>query len=200
MIPPVDAHTSVATSAKIDRQSGKRLNQALLTGAGIKKATAMLGKPQKEAEEIVQKYFDTMPEIKHLQFSAAQRMKSLGYVKSILGRRARLEGPGYEYKAVNRLLQCSNADMIKQSMVLIDEYCRSEGGIDMINNVHDSIDFQYEPGRKYVYEESLRIMCDFPIIRQVVPVEVEEDSGENWSIASYGEDDYIKVMAAKGLV
>lgn len=197
--PPVDAHTSVANSAGIDRQSGKRLNQALLTGAGIKKATAMLGKPPKEAEDIVNKYFEAMPEIRNLQHVAAKKMKAAGYVKSILGRRARLEGPGYEYKAVNRLLQCSNADMIKQSMVLIDEYCRSEGGIDMINNVHDSIDFQYEPGKRSAYDEALRIMCDFPVI-DVVPIEVEEDSGDNWAVASYGEEDYVKVMSGKELI
>lgn len=197
--PPVDAHTSVATSAGIDRQSGKRLNQALLTGAGIKKATAMLGKPPAEAEGIVQRYFQAMPEIRDLQHSAAQVLRQRGYIKSILGRRARLEGPGYEYKAVNRMLQCSNADMIKQSMVRIDEYCREQGLIDMINNVHDSIDFQYEPGRRSAYEQSLRIMCDFPQI-DVVPIEVEEDSGSNWAIASYGEEDYNKVMGEKGLL
>ena len=197
--PPVDAHTSVAQSAGIDRQSGKRLNQALLTGAGIKKATAMLGKPQKEAESIVHRYFEVMPEIKTLQFAAAEKMKKYGFVRSILNRRARIESPGYEYKAVNRLLQCSNADMIKQSMVLIDDYCRAEGGINMINNVHDSIDFQYEPGKRAAYDESLKIMCDFPII-DVVPIEVEEDSGYNWSIASYGEDTYNKVMKEKDLL
>jgi DNA polymerase I-like protein with 3'-5' exonuclease and polymerase domains len=197
--PPVDAHTSVARSAGIDRQSGKRLNQALLTGAGIKKATLMLGKPPGEAEEIVEKYFASMPEIKDLQKTAAGAMLRKGFVRSILGRRARLEARGYEYKAVNRLLQCSNADMIKKSMVLVDEHCRSEGGIDMLNNVHDSLDFQFLPEKREAYEHAKRIMCDFPII-DVVPIEVEDGCGHNWSIASYGEEDYNKIMAEKELV
>ena len=81
----------------------------------------------------------------------------------------------YEYKAVNRLLQCSNADMIKLSMVRIDEMHGNVGGIHMINNVHDSIDFQYREDRRDAYEESLRIMCDFPQIK--VPIEVDDDSG-----------------------
>jgi len=198
MQPPVDAHTAVANAAGIDRQSGKRLNQALLTGAGTKKAASMLGKPMEEAMEIVNQYFNAMPEIRTLQSHAADVMKSRGYVKSILGRRSRLEGRGYEYKAVNRLLQCSNADMIKLSMVNIDRMCREVGGIDMLNNVHDSIDFQYTPGREKAYRDALATMCDFPMLR--VPIEVEEDSGPDWGWASYGEDSWRKIMKEKGMI
>lgn len=196
--PSVDAHTAVALAANIDRQSGKRLNQALLTGAGAKKAASMLGKPMDEAMAIVNQYFKSMPEIKVLQAEAANVLKVRGFVRSILGRRSRLQAPGFEYKAVNRLLQCSNADMIKVSMVRIDEMCRSVGGIDMLNNVHDSLDIQYTPDRERAYRDALEIMCDFPEIR--VPIEIEEDSGPDWGWASYGEDSWKKIMAAKGMI
>lgn len=196
--PSVDAHTAVAVAANIDRDSGKRLNQALLTGAGTRKVAEMLGGPMDEAMKIVDKYFEAMPEIRTLQARASKVMKGRGFVRSILGRRSRLEARGYEYKAVNRLLQCSNADMIKVSMVKIDALCRSAGGIDMLNNVHDSIDFQYTADKEEVYREALRIMCDFPQIK--VPLEVEEDSGPDWAWASYGEDDWRKVMTEKGMI
>lgn len=196
--PSIDAHTAVAKAANIDRQSGKRLNQALLTGAGNNKAAMMLGLPMDEALKIVDAYFKSMPEIKTLQFEASTIMKKRGYVKSILGRRSRLEGEKFAYKAVNRLLQCSNADMIKLSMVRIDELCRSEGGIDMINNVHDSIDFQYDPDKEHVYQQALEIMCDFPQIR--VPIEIDEDSGPDWAWASYGEKTWSKIMADRGML
>jgi len=195
--PPVDAHTAVATAAGIDRQSGKRLNQALLTGAGIKKATLMLGKPPKEAEAIVKQYFSSMPEIRTLQEQAASVMRERGYVKSIFGRRARLEKSGYEYKAVNRLLQCSNADMIKLSMVKVDEYCMGVGGIDMLNNVHDSIDFQFSPDRVGAYRGAIELMCQFPQVN--IPIVVDDDTGGNWGEASYGTKYYEEVMTKKGL-
>ena len=89
--------------------------------------------------------------------------------------------------------------MIKLSMVRIDEYCQSVGGIDMINNVHDSIDFQYHPDRREAYDEALKIMCDFPQITKI-PIEVDEDSGSNWGEASYGTDDYEKIMTEKELL
>jgi DNA polymerase-1 len=196
--PSIDAHTAVAKAANIDRQSGKRLNQALLTGAGAKKAASMLGKPMDEAMGIVNQYFKSMPEIKVLQAEAAAVLRQRGYVRSILGRRSRLEAPGFEYKAVNRLLQCSNADMIKLSMVRIDAMCREVGGIDMLNNVHDSLDFQYMPDREKDYRRALEIMCEFPDIR--VPIEIEEDSGPDWGWASYGEDTWRKIMTAKGML
>lgn len=196
--PSIDAHTAVAKAANIDRQSGKRLNQALLTGAGNNKAAMMLGLPMDEALKIVDAYFKSMPEIKKLQFEASDVMKKRGYVLSILGRRSRLEEPKYAYRAVNRLLQCSNADMIKVSMVKIDELCQDAGGIDMINNVHDSIDFQYDPDKEHVYREALEIMCDFPEIR--VPIEIEEDSGPDWAWASYGEKAWRRIMAERGML
>jgi len=169
-----------------------------LTGAGAKKAASMLGKPMDEAMGIVNQYFKSMPEIKVLQAEAAAVLRQRGYVRSILGRRSRLEAPGFEYKAVNRLLQCSNADMIKLSMVRIDAMCREVGGIDMLNNVHDSLDFQYMPDREKDYRRALEIMCEFPDIR--VPIEIEEDSGPDWGWASYGEDTWRKIMTAKAML
>lgn len=196
--PSVDAHTAVANAAGIDRQSGKRLNQALLTGAGSRKAASMLGKPMAEAEAIVEAYFKAMPEIRDLQAMASAVMRKRGYVRSILNRRSRLEGHGYEYKAVNRLLQCSNADMIKSSMVKLDELHSIHGGIHMLNNVHDSLDFQFFPDKRPIYQESLRIMCDFPQLR--VPIEVDEDTGPDWAWASYGEEDWKKYMTKHEMI
>jgi len=196
--PSIDAHTAVAVAANIDRQSGKRLNQALLTGAGNNKAALMLEKPMDEALKIVDAYFNSMPEIKDLQRDASRLMKKRGFVFSILGRKSRLERKGLEYKAVNRILQCSNADMIKISMVKIDQMCTEVGGIDMLNNVHDSIDFQYVEGNEKAYKRALEIMCDFPEIR--VPIEVEEDSGPDWAWASYGEKTWQKIMSDRGMI
>ena len=117
---------------------------------------------------------------------------------SILGRRSRLEAPGFEYKAVNRLLQCSNADMIKVAMVRIDAMSREIGGIDMLNNVHDSLDFQYAPDKEDAYKRALEMMCDFPEIS--IPIEVDEDSGPDWAWASYGEKKWRDIMTSKGMV
>ena len=47
--PYVDAHTAVAKAANIDRTSGKRLNQGLLTGMGKAALVEELGVSQEDA-------------------------------------------------------------------------------------------------------------------------------------------------------
>lgn len=182
----VDAHTAVAVAAEIDRQSGKTLNQALLTGAGVPKIIEMLNHPN--ARQIVQNYFDSMPEIKLLQKNASRAMKNRGYVKSLLGRRARLE-QGRDYTAINRLLQCGNADILKAKMVELDDYLESEGRpLDILMNCHDANEFQFDEGARPHYERCLQIMSNFgegELIEIDLPMEVDSGEGSDWAMASY---------------
>jgi len=192
--PPLDAHTAVAISAGIDRTSGKRLNQGLITGMGRKTAIEELGFGAEKGGEIYDQYFRSMPEIKRLQKDAARQMKFAGYIKSILGRRARYDtrgGRDTAYKAVNRLLQCGNADIIKKSMADIDDHLGANGDeVHMLLSIHDSLDFQFHEDNRKVFERALEIMEDFGPGRSVelrLPMVVDVGEGPNWEIASYGE-------------
>lgn len=183
----VDAHTAVARAANIDRDDGKRLNQALLTGAGVNKIIEMLGKS--DASTIVDEYFAAMPEIRPLQKRASLAMRSRGYIVSLLGRRARLE-TGRDYVGVNRLLQCGNADILKQKMVEADEYLASEGyPVDILTNIHDAVDSQFAEENRKHYIEMLNIMANFgpdDVIPLDLPMEIDSGEGANWAEASYG--------------
>tara|TARA_R110000851_G_scaffold235523_2_gene388070 strand:- start:1352 stop:3127 length:1776 start_codon:yes stop_codon:yes gene_type:complete len=185
--PPVDAHSSVAKAANIDRTSGKRVNQGLLTGMGKAALVMELG-PDVDGDKIYDDYFKAMPEIKTLQRQAATRMKQAGYVRSLLGRRARYDtrsGKDTSYKAVNRLLQCGNADIIKKAMVEIDELFMDNGDkVQMLLSVHDAIDFQFLEEDRWLFEKALDIMRN--TVTLLVPMEVDVGEGSNWSEASYG--------------
>lgn len=200
--PPVDAHQAVATAAHIDRESGKRLNQALLTGAGIEKTIEMVGGDPDETRKMVAAYHRAMPEIKALQKLSARVMLGRGYVKSLLGRRARLERPGFEYKAINRLLQCGNADVLKLSMVNVDEGLRArKSKTNMLNNVHDALSFQYPIGQRKDYNWALGVMQDYGPGRSVelsVPLTVDAKEGRNWAEATYGVETVKKGFEAMG--
>lgn len=188
--PAIDAHNAVALAAKIDRESGKRLNQALITGAGMAKVKAMLGRPVAEAEDIVRKYFQAMPEIKPFQKKAAAiwRVRPL---RSLLGRQVFLDDVRFDYKALNRLLQVGNADVIKKAMVEVDEYYRSEGDVvHLLNNVHDALDHQFHEEHRAQYSQALEIMQDFgpgKSVELMVPLTVDADEGPNWAVATFGE-------------
>ena len=191
--PPVDAHSAVATAANIDRQSGKTLNQALITGAGERKAASMLGRPIQEANAIVSAYFAKMPEIKPLQKKVENVWIQRGFIRSLLGRRCRLDDVRFAYKGLNRVLQVGNADVIKKAMCEVDEYLISEGdATHLLNSVHDALDFQYHPDLEHQYRRSLEIMQDFgPTGQSVfvsVPLIVDEKSGDSWAEATYGKE------------
>jgi DNA polymerase-1 len=191
--PPLDSHTAVALAAGIDRTAGKRLNQGLITGMGKAKLIADLGVSQEEGERMYDDYFRAMPEIKSLQHKASRVMEARGYVRSILGRRARLQRRNLSYKAVNRILQCGNADVIKKAMADVDDYLEANGDrAQMLLSIHDSVDFQFYPDDRHLYDRAVEIMEDFGPGRSVelkVPLVVDRGEGSNWAIASYGEEE-----------
>lgn len=198
--PPVDAHQAVAAAAHIDRESGKRLNQSLITGSGEAAVIAKLRMPSKdkpeghtteEARNIIRAYFRAMPEIKTLQKRAAAKMRQQGFVRSLLGRRSRLEGHQYAYRGVNRLLQCGNADILKLKMCEMDEYFESEGDtVHLLNNVHDAYLEQFYEQDRTIFERGCEIMVDFSEGQEItldIPMAADGHEGSNWSIATYGE-------------
>ena len=216
--PPRDAHSSVTKAVNSDwnrmdqeefdrvvvptpefkkaRDIGKRVNQTLLTGGGQGVLTEKYGIPPNEVKRIWADYFRALPEIKRLQKTSGNIMRNRGFVVSLLGRRARLRGfpqdRSKSYTSVNRLLQCGNADIIKLKMVEVDEYLKSEGRpIDMINSVHDSLDFQFHEEHRQHYYNCLGIMEDFGPDAQIklsVPLRVEEGEGPDWAVATFGPE------------
>lgn len=186
--PPIDAHSAVAKAANITRQAGKTMNQALLTGAGEAKIALMLGTD--DAPKIIEDYFGRMPEIRSFQKHAAKVMQGKGHVRSWLGRRARLEHHSFAYKALNRLLQMGNADVLKKAMVEVDEYYASEGDVvHLLGNCHDAFDDQFPEEYRHIHERGLEIMQDYGPGRSTefaVPFIMEVDEGKNWAEATYG--------------
>jgi DNA polymerase-1 len=195
-VPFVDAHAAVTIDAKLEellgipfkeaREYGKRVNQTLITGGGKGKIVSMLGK---DGLRVYDAYFEAMPEVKAIQKSAADTQLSRGFVRSLCGRRARLESRDKAYKALNRLLQVGNADVIKEALIRMDEYFESEGDdVGIINTVHDSVDIDVPEGREDVGVQGLRFMCEYGPGRRVdmlVPMAVEYSFGSSWSEATY---------------
>lgn len=209
-IPPVDAHAAVTRAMRPDwrdmpddefakvsktlefkdaRETGKRINQTLITGGG--KGVLVKKYKMQDVDRAWNDYFRAMPEIRDLQKRAARRFEQRGYLVSLLGRRARLVDRNKSYTGVNRLLQVGNADVLKAKLVQIDEYLASEGRpIDVLNNVHDALSFQFDNAQRMHYTECLRIMTDFSpgqLIEMDVPLGVDAGEGPTWGIATYGE-------------
>lgn len=193
--PPLDMHEVVAQGLAVERDpTAKRMNMGILTGMQAPTFAAHMEWPLDRAREQFDAWFRLFPGIKQFQDSATSRFASRGYVKTILKRRARLESRRFAYRAVSRIIQGSNADLIKYKLLQCDEYLESEGLDDIVQlllTIHDSIALQNtmdEAGRA-ARKELIRICCDVqgPPFNLKVPFIMDVGIGPDWSVATYGD-------------
>ena len=190
-----DFHQIVSDMANIPRSQAKTINLGLFYGMGKNKLQAELGVSKENAEDLFRTYHDKVPFVKMLMESVMRRAQDKGRVRTLLGRRCRFNlwepnqfgihkalpheealaehGPGikraFTYKALNKLIQGSAADMTKKAMV--DLY--KEGIIPHIQ-VHDELDISVDNNADKIKE----IMES--AVQLEVPNKVDYESGPNW--------------------
>jgi DNA polymerase I-like protein with 3'-5' exonuclease and polymerase domains len=190
-----DFHQIVAEMASIPRSQAKTINLGLFYGMGKNKLQAELGISKEDANDLFRLYHDKVPFVKMLMESVMRRAQDKGRVRTLLGRRCRFNlwepnqfgihkalnhedalaehGPGikraYTYKALNKLIQGSAADMTKKAMVDLHK----EGIIPHIQ-VHDELDISVSDNADKIKE----IMES--AVELEVPNKVDYESGPNW--------------------
>ena len=194
--PDTDFHRIVADMANIPRSQAKTINLGLFYGMGKNKLQAELGVSKEDAEDLFRTYHDKVPFVKMLMESVMRRAQDKGRVRTHLGRRCRFNlweprhfgvhkalpkeeaerehGPNmikraFTYKALNKLIQGSAADMTKKAMV--DLY--KEGIVPHIQ-VHDELDISVDGNADKIKE----IMES--AVELEVPNKVDYESGPNW--------------------
>ena len=195
--PDTDFHTIVADMANIPRSQAKTINLGLFYGMGKNKLQAELGISKDKANELFKQYHAKVPFVKQMMDNVSQRAQDAGKVRTLLGRLCRFHlwepnqfgihkslphdaallehGPGikraFTYKALNKLIQGSAADMTKKAM--IDLY--KEGIIPHIQ-VHDELDISVESPEQA--QKIIEIMEN--AVKLEVPNKVDYESGDNW--------------------
>jgi DNA polymerase I-like protein with 3'-5' exonuclease and polymerase domains len=192
-----DFHTIVADMAEIPRSQAKTINLGLFYGMGKNKLQAELGVSKDKADGLFRQYHNKVPFVKQLMDNVMNRAQDSGRIRTLLGRLCRFHlwepnqfgihkalpheaalmehGPGikraYTYKALNKLIQGSAADMTKKAMIELYK----EGIIPHIQ-VHDELDISVESSEhsdkiKNIMEEAVSLE---------VPNKVDYESGPNW--------------------
>ena len=192
-----DFHTIVADMAEIPRSQAKTINLGLFYGMGKNKLQAELGVSKDKAEDLFKQYHNKVPFVKKLMDNVMQRAQNSGKIRTLLGRLCRFHlwepnqfgihkalpheaalaehGPGikraYTYKALNRLIQGSAADMTKKAMIELHKE-----GITPHIQVHDELDISVvnplEASKiKDIMESAVQLE---------VPNKVDYESGPNW--------------------
>ena len=194
-----DFHSIVAELAGIPRTQAKTINLGLFYGMGKNKLQAELGVSKEKADSLFKKYHGRVPFVKQLMNSVMNRAQESGKIRTLLGRSCRFplwepasfgihkalpheqalaeHGPGikraYTYKALNKLIQGSAADMTKKAM--LDLY--KEGIIPHIQ-VHDELDISVKDDKEA--KQIVQIME--ATVDLEVPNKVDYESGYNWAI------------------
>ena len=195
----VDFHKTVADMAGISRTQAKTINLGLFYGMGKAKLQAELGLNTKEEAEILfNQYHNNVPFVKELMNKTSQFAQTSGSIGTLLGRRCRFNkwepatfgmhtamsfeeaertyGRGrirraMTYKALNKLIQGSAADMTKKAM--LDLY--NEGIIPHIQ-IHDELDISVIDDNQA--KKIVEIMEG--AVTLAIPNKVDYESGETW--------------------
>ena len=192
-----DFHQTVADLAKIPRDQAKTINLGLFYGMGKAKLQAELGVSKEKAAELFDQYHAKVPFVKQLMNSASNRAQERGQIRTLLGRLCRFHlwepnqfgmhkamshedalrehGPGirraFTYKALNKLIQGSAADMTKKAMLELYK----EGILAHIQ-IHDELDLSVESDAQA--KKIIEIMEN--AVSLEVPNKVDYESGKTW--------------------
>ena len=193
-----DFHKMVADITGMPRREAKTINLGLFYGMGKAKLQDQLGVAEQRAKELLDTYQKKVPFVKQLIYHTMDRAQQRGWIRTILGRRCRFDkweprtfgmhkpqtfeeaslehGSGnikraFTYKALNKLIQGSAADMTKQAMVNL-----REAGITPMIQLHDELNVSYENEKqanniKEIMEQAVPLK---------VPNKVDFEDGECW--------------------
>jgi len=193
-----DFHSMVADIANIPRGQAKTINLGLFYGMGKAKLQAQLGVTEERAKNLLNTYHKSVPFVKQLIYHTMDRAQERGWIRTLLGRKCRfnmwepatfgMHKPqtyeeasiehgsrnikrAFTYKALNKLIQGSAADMTKKAMINL----RQEGLTPMIQ-IHDELNVSFQND-----QEADKIK---EIMEQAVPLKipnkVDFEDGECW--------------------
>lgn len=197
-----------ATGMDVARKPIKAINFGLLYGMGKKTLAKNMGVAADVSEEISEAYHAGAPYVKATMDAAAEEVRRLGYITTIMGRRSRFElwepktysgdkdalphsealrvygsniTRAHTHKAINRRLQGSSADLLKKAMV----DCFEAGIFDATGiprlTVHDELDFSVpddSAATREAYREMKHVMETAIELR--IPALVDVERGPSW--------------------
>ena len=192
-----DFHQMIADMAGIDRKQAKTINLGIMYGMGKNKLMAELGLMKDAAEKLLKTYHQRAPFVKMLSEAVSRRADDSGKIRTIGGRLCHFDmwephgfgikkplkhadalrehGPGikraFTYKALNKLIQGSAADMTKQSMLALYQ----EGIIPHVQ-IHDELDISVASVQDS--EKIIRVMEE--AVELQVPNKVDYEKGDSW--------------------
>ncbi|MCK6474715.1 MAG: DNA polymerase I [Planctomycetes bacterium] len=193
-----DIHLAVAANlfgvkekdvTREQRARAKTVNFGVIYGQTAFGLSRTLGIPQKEAKEIIEKFFAAHPGVQKCIDEIVSSAEDNGYVTTILGRRRfvpQLKEASQrklgERIAVNTVFQGSAADLIKKAMLEIHAaLCapKSAWKARMIMQIHDELVFEAPAGEVKKLTAFVKDTME-GALKLKVPLVVDTGAGDDW--------------------
>ena len=174
------------------RRYAKVINFGLIYGMSAFGLAKALGIDNGAAKNYITRYFERFAGVKRYMDDTREQAKAQGYVQTVFGRRLYLpeinspNGPrraGAERAAINAPMQGTAADLIKMSMVAVQQAIdQQHRQTKVIMQVHDELVFEVpESEVDWVRTQVPRLMADVAQLK--VPLLAEVGVGLNWDEA-----------------
>ena len=174
------------------RRYAKVINFGLIYGMSAFGLAKALGIDNTAARNYIDRYFQRFAGVRRYMDETRQLAKSRGYVETVMGRRLYLpeinspNGPrraGAERAAINAPMQGTAADLIKLSMVQVQQMIdRQQRRSRIIMQVHDELVFEVpEDEIDWLRQEVPACMAQVAALK--VPLLAEVGVGRNWDEA-----------------
>ena len=174
------------------RRYAKVINFGLIYGMSAYGLASNLGIDNGAAKSYIEKYFSRFSGVKQFMDQTRLQAKAHGYVETVFGRRLWLpeinspNGPrrqGAERAAINAPMQGTAADLIKLSMVAVQDWLEaSKMASKMIMQVHDELVLEVPADELELVRVKLpALMAQVATLK--VPLIAEVGVGKNWDEA-----------------
>ena len=132
-----DIHTRNQLAAGLEtRPQAKTFIYAFLYGAGDAKIGTIVGGSAKDGADLKRRFLSNTPALES-QRERVTRASGRGYLTGLDGRRLRVRS---EHAALNTLLQAAGAIVMKQALVILDDYAKQwKLDYNFIGNIHDEV-------------------------------------------------------------
>jgi len=175
-----------------ERRYAKVINFGLIYGMSAFGVAQALGLERATAQAYIDSYFTRYPGVARYMQETREQARARGYVETVFGRRLWLaeirasnagRRQGAERAAINAPMQGTAADLIKLSMIAVQDWLdRERLGSKLIMQVHDELVLEVPQAElARVREELAHLMAG--VAQLAVPLVVDVGAGANWEQA-----------------
>ncbi|OWW20542.1 DNA polymerase I [Noviherbaspirillum denitrificans] len=184
--------TTPAEVTSEQRRYAKVINFGLIYGMSAFGLASNLGIERSAAQMYIDKYFQRYPSVAQYMADTRTQAKAHGYVQTVFGRRlwlAEINSPNgprrqaAERAAINAPMQGTAADLIKLSMIAVQDWLETERmESKMVMQVHDELVLEVRESELDVVRQKLpELMRGVATLK--VPLIAEVGVGPNWDKA-----------------